>query len=63
MSDADDKIVELGRHALRTARVAGLRRQMSEFVASHEQESDLKELRTGVDSMSELVDDDRTERI
>jgi hypothetical protein len=63
MSDADDKIAELGHHALRTARVEGLRRRMNEFVETHEHEQDLKELRTGVDSMSDLVDDGRTERI
>jgi len=62
MSDADD-IAELGHHALRTARVEGLRRRMNDFIESHEHEQDLKELRTGVDSMAELVDDDRTERL
>ena len=62
MSDADD-IAELGHHALRTARVEGLRRRMNDFIESHEHEQDLKELRTGVGSMSELVDDDRTERL
>jgi len=63
MSDADDKIAELGHHALRTARVEGLRRRMNEFVESHESDQDLEELREGVDSMAELVDDGRTERI
>jgi hypothetical protein len=63
MSDADDKIAELGHHTLRTARVEGLRRRMNEFVESHEHDHDLKELRAGVDSMSDLVDDGRTERI
>lgn len=62
MSDADD-VAELGRHALRTARVEGLRRRMKEFIESHGHEQDVKELRTGVDSMGELVDDGRTERI
>lgn len=58
MSDADD-VAELGHHALRTARVEGLRRRMNEFIETHEHEDDLKELRAGVDSMSELVDDGR----
>lgn len=62
MSDADD-IAELGHHALRTARVEGLRRRMNDFIESHGHEQDLKELRTGVDSMGELVDDGRTERL
>lgn len=63
MSDADDEITELGHHALRTARAEGLRRRMNEFIQAHEHKQDLKELRTGVDSMSELVDDGRTDRI
>lgn len=63
MSDADDNIAELGHHALRTARVEGLRRRMDEFVELHEQDHALKDLRTGVDSMSDLVDNGRTERI
>ena len=63
MSNADDSIAELGHHALRTARVEGLRRRMNEFVESHEHEQNLKELRAGIDSMGELVDDGRTERI
>ncbi len=62
MSDADD-VAELGHHTLRTARVEGLRRRMNEFIESHQHEHDLKELRAGVDSMSELVDEERTERI
>ncbi|MXR50446.1 hypothetical protein GRX03_02345 [Halovenus sp. WSH3] len=57
MSDTDDKITELGQHALRTARVEGLRRQMDEFIQLHDSEQDLKDLRAGVDSMSELVND------
>jgi len=63
MSDADDEIAELGHHALRTARVDGLRRRMNEFVEAHDYEGDLKDLRVGVDSMGELVDDGRSERI
>lgn len=63
MSDTDDRIAELGHHALRTARVEGLRRRMIAFVESHETKPDLKELRAGVDSMGELVNDERTERI
>ena len=63
MSDTDDNIAELGHHALRTARVEGLRRRMNEFIDSHGHEQDLKELRAGVDSMGELVDDGRTERL
>ena len=63
MSDTDDNIAELGHHALRTARVEGLRRRMNEFIDSHGNEQDLKELRAGVGSMGELVDDGRTERI
>ena len=63
MSDADDEIAELGHYALRTARVEGLRQRMNEFVESQAHERDLKELRVGVDSMSELIDDGRAERI
>lgn len=63
MSNTDDKIAELGQHALRTARVEGLRRQMDEFIQSHDSKQDLKHLRAGVDSMGELVSDGRTERI
>lgn len=63
MSDADDDIADLGQHALRTARVAGLRRRMDEFVAAHEHEQELNELRAGVDGMAELVAEDRSERI
>lgn len=63
MSDADDEIAALGHHALRTARVEGLRRRMNEFVESHEHEHDLKELRAGIDSMSDLVNEGRNERI
>lgn len=63
MSNTDDKIAELGHHALRTARVEGLRRRMIAFGETHENQHDLKELRAGVDSMGELIDDSRTERI
>ena len=63
MSDANDDIAELGQQALRTARVDGLRRRMNSFVDAHECEDELKELRSGVESMSELVEDGRTERI
>lgn len=63
MSDTDEDIADLGHHALRTARVAGLRRRMNEFVAAHDQEQDFKELRVGVDGMGDLVDADRAERI
>lgn len=62
MSDADD-VAELGQHTLRTARVEGLRRRMNEFIETHDHDRDLKELRAGVGSMGELVDDGRTERI
>lgn len=63
MSDTDDNIAELGQHALRTARVEGLRRQMDDFIRSHDPEQDLNYLRAGVDSMSEIVGNGRTERI
>lgn len=63
MSDADDEIADLGQHALRTARVEGLRRRMNEFVDSHKGGPKREELRAGVDSMAELVDDGRNERI
>jgi len=63
MSDANDEIAELGQQALRTARVDGLRRRMNSSVDEHECEDELKELRSGVESMSELVEDGRTERI
>lgn len=63
MSDAEDDVSELGRHALRTARVEGLRRRMNEFIQSHDSNGDLKNLRAGVDTMSEIVDDGRDDRI
>ena len=63
MSDADEEIAALGQHALRTARVAGLRERMSEFVDAHQEDIELEELRAGVDSMAELVDEERTERL
>ena len=63
MSDANEEIADLGQQALRTARVEGLRRRMSSFIDTHEGESDLKELRSGVASMSELVDEGRAERM
>lgn len=66
MSNVDDDVSGLGRHALRTARVEGLRRRMAEFVETHDRDVDLRELRTGVSSgtsLSEIVDDGRDERI
>lgn len=63
MSDANDEIAELGQQALRTARVDGLRQRMKSYVDEHEWEDELKELRSGVESMSELVEDGRSERI
>ena len=63
MSDADEEIADLGHHALRTARVEGLRRRMKEFLEVHESDGDLTELRAGVTSMSEIVEDGRSERL
>lgn len=63
MSNVDDEIADLGQHVLRTARVEGLRRRMNEFVDSHKGGPKREELRAGVDSMAELVDDGRNERI
>jgi len=66
MSNVDDDVSGLGRRALRTARVDSLRRRMVEFVETHDNGVDLRELRTEVSSgksMSEIVDDGRDERI
>ncbi|AUX09374.1 hypothetical protein AArcSl_1746 [Halalkaliarchaeum desulfuricum] len=62
MNDTDEG-TELDHQVLRTARVEGLRRRMTEFIESNGHDQDLKELRAGVDSMGDRVDDGRTERI
>jgi hypothetical protein len=61
MSDTNDEIAELGQQALQTGRVDRLRRQINSFVDAHDCENKLQELRSGVDSMSELVEAGRTE--
>lgn len=66
MSNVDDDVSGLGRYALRTARVEGLRRRMREYVETHDSDGDLKELRRGVSDgtpMSDLVDQGRDERV
>lgn len=40
-----------------------IRQRMKPFVDAQESEDELKELRSGVESMSELVEDGRSERI
>ncbi len=62
MSDPDE-ITELGHQALRTARVEGLCRRMNQFIESYGHGQDLKKLRAGIDSIGDLLDDGRTERI
>lgn len=66
MSDADDELAGRGRHALRTARVDGLRRRMNEYLETHERTEPLEELRKDANDgkpMSEIVDGGRSERI
>jgi len=66
MSNVGDDVADLGRHALRTARVDGLCQRMKKFVETHEGEGDLRELRSRASSetpMSEIVEDGRDERI
>lgn len=66
MSEADDELAGRGRHALRTARVDGLRRRMNEYLEDHDRNETLDELRMGAPTgkpMSELVDEDRWERV
>ena len=63
MSNADEEVAALGQHARRTARVEGLRRKMIEYVDSVGKTTELEDLRAGVDSMSDLVDESRRERL
>lgn len=66
MSNVEDDVSGLGRYALRTARVEGLRRRMSKYVESHDSDGNLKELRRGVSDetrMGDLVDRGRDERV
>lgn len=65
MSDVDDDVVELGRRALRTSRVEPLRQRMRTFIREHHRDVELGELRrkaSGGITLSELVDEGRTER-
>lgn len=63
MGDIEDDRADLGQHVLRTARVEGLRHRMNAFVDSYEGSLNCEELRSSVDSMADLVEDGRTERI
>lgn len=65
MSDTDRNAAEKGREAVRTARTNVLRKRMREFVDEHGHSADLEELRQRVSgrSMSELVIEDRDERV
>lgn len=68
MSDVEKDVSGLGRGVLRTARVNGLRRRMTECIETHEDETELRELRTAPDAdtgkpISEIVDEGRNERI
>jgi hypothetical protein len=45
------------------AQAEGLRRRMNAFVDSYEGSLNCEELRSSVDSMADLVEDGRTERI
>jgi len=63
MRDIEDDRADLAQHALRTARVEGLRHRMNAFVDSYEGSLNCEELRSSVDSMADLVEDGRTERI
>lgn len=65
MSDVDDDVAELGREALHASRVKPLRERMLRFVAEHGRGIELKALRretSGGTSLSDLVDEGRTER-
>jgi len=66
MSDVEKDVSRLGHHALRTARVDGLRRRMAEYVETHGEGLDVRELRKGVSTetqLSDLVDEGRNERV
>lgn len=65
MSDTND-VIDLGHYALQGARVEGLRRRMQEFVADRNRHVDVRSIRretTEGTSLSEFVDEERTERI
>lgn len=65
MSHTDRTTAEKGRQAVRTARTKVLRDRMRAFVDEHGRSADLQDLRTRVSggSMSELVIEDREERV
>lgn len=66
MSDADDDVVELGRRVLRTSRVEPLRQRMRTFIEEHHRDVELRALRRESRSgtpLSELVDEERVERL
>ena len=65
MSDTND-VTGLGHYALQGARVEWLRRRMKEFVADRDRNVDVRSIReetTEGTSLSEFVDEERTERI
>ena len=65
MSDTDRDAAEKGREAVRKARTTVLRERMQEFVTEHGQSDNLEDLRQRVSgrSMSDLVIDDRDDRV
>ncbi|MEF8781144.1 MAG: hypothetical protein V5A46_10740 [Haloferacaceae archaeon] len=68
MSNVDEGIAGLGRHALRTSRTDGLRRRMEAFLEEHPTEdgTDLRDLRAAAGDgkpLSDIVDDAREERL
>ena len=65
MSDTND-VPDLGHYVLQGARVEGLRRRMKEFVADRGRHVEVRSIRgetTKGTSLSEFVEEDRTERI
>lgn len=66
MSNTRDDVGSLGRLAIQGSRLEPLRNRMESFVADHEDSVDLKALREETSdgaTLSELVDEDRNERL
>lgn len=68
MSNVDEGVAGLGRHALRTSRTDGLRRRMEAFLEEHATEDgfDLRDLRAAAADgkpLSDIVDEAREERL
>ena len=65
MSETTDTTEFLGKQLLNKSKTMPLRNSMREFIKEHETESDLKELRQETEGkdMSEIVDEEREERL